>query len=314
MADPLEDKYTQLVAQGWGAAAPEPYQGLPVGDGLGVWFGWTTAAGVPVAIYRSVVTGPFEVHGSILNAYRSNGGPQGALGYPISDEKDDVNDHGATVGRVSEFQWGSIFYDSTHATVNVMITGPVEVIPNVQFKQFLNEGVGVLGRPLGEVTGWSVIMNAVELQFTIQPAAHLFFRDLRPIQWGGPEVVWIKQGNPVTANWIRHRSSNGIGADGPDPNNVARAGDVLAYYDNPGPDTAFFRDNRPSRIRSIQNFTGWVAGTPLAGGPEIRLCPVAAWYSIVDIYDEAPDAPQPRWSRWQSTTSLGWADTSAAPP
>ncbi|MFT4226455.1 hypothetical protein [Micropruina sp.] len=58
MADPLEDKYTQLVAQGWSAAPPEPYQGLPVGGGRGVWFGWTTASGVPVAIYRSVVTGP----------------------------------------------------------------------------------------------------------------------------------------------------------------------------------------------------------------------------------------------------------------
>ncbi|MGW5220860.1 LGFP repeat-containing protein [Nocardia sp. NPDC004085] len=312
----LQEKYQKLLDSGWGADPPEPFAPQPVGDGLGTWFAWSTPSGVDVAIYFSPVTGAAEVHGAILAEYRAGGGPQGNLGYPVTDEHDDLDAAGNVIGRVNDFQWGSVFWSRSTRQTTTMVTGPVVDIPNVAFREFLNHGVGLVGNQLGEVGVGFVYGNAVELQFAIQPAARLAFGTLRPIQWAGPSVTWVKNGNPATSPWVRYASSLGEGPDGPEPDNIVSTADVIAFYDSPGPNTVKFFDLRPSRIRAIQNFTAWISGTPALGGPEDRLCPVVAWYSIVDIIDDMWDAraPAPSWRRWQSVSALGWGDTSTTPP
>lgn len=311
----LEDKFNALQALGWVADPPVRFSPLPVGDGFGEWFGWATAAHVDVAIYSSPLSGVAEVHGAIIAEYRAGGGPLGRLGYPTTDEHDDVDDAGNVTGRVNEFQWGSVSWDRTTYRVTTMYTGPVVQLANVAFQQLLNQGIGLTGRQLGEIGVSTVYGNAVELQFAVQAAAHQLFPRMRPVQWEGPSVTWVKHGSPVIAAWERHRSSLGEGNDGPPAENVAWAADAVAYYDSPGPDVLAFLQSRPSRIRVVQNFTGWVVGAPLGGGPEVRLCPVAAWYSIVDIIDTAwdSDAAIPSWQRFQSVSLLGWGDTSATP-
>ena len=36
----------------------------------------------------------------------------------------------------------------------------------------------------------------------------------------------------------------------------------------------------------MQNFTGWIEGTPTAGGARERISPVVAWYAILNLIDE----------------------------
>jgi lysozyme len=120
----LSDRYNQLVAQGWGPAFPLPVIELSVGDGAGTFFSWVTASGVAVTLYdRSDLPAAFEVHGAILTAYLSEGGPLGTLGYPVSDEKDDVVG-GVVFGKVSDFERGSIFWSQQTGQVTTMTIGP----------------------------------------------------------------------------------------------------------------------------------------------------------------------------------------------
>jgi uncharacterized protein with LGFP repeats len=59
--------------------------------------------------------GAFEVHGAIFAQYQASSEHRGALGYPISDERAWI----AGGGRVSHFQYGSIFYtDAAGVTVS----------------------------------------------------------------------------------------------------------------------------------------------------------------------------------------------------
>lgn len=82
--------------------------GTPTGD-------VRTADGVGIAqsytggnIYHHPSLGTFEVHGSILDEYIQQDEESGALGYPISDERQWVP--GGVDARVSHFQLGSIFF------------------------------------------------------------------------------------------------------------------------------------------------------------------------------------------------------------
>lgn len=104
----LAERYNQLVGQGWGPTFPLPFVDIPVGDEQGTFFSWVSSQGVLVTIYdRPGAEATFEVHGAILDSYVAQGGPQGFLGYPVSDEKDDVVGT-AVLGRVSDFERGSI--------------------------------------------------------------------------------------------------------------------------------------------------------------------------------------------------------------
>ena len=80
-----------------------------VGDGRG-----TYATFERGNIYASSTTGGFEVHGSVLTAYLSTyGGPQGSLGYPLSEL-----DKAATAGgRFQRFENGRLQYTSAGTVV-----------------------------------------------------------------------------------------------------------------------------------------------------------------------------------------------------
>ncbi|MGI5151874.1 GH25 family lysozyme [Plantactinospora sp. CA-294935] len=104
----IEEKYQELLHQGWVPAVPLPVVPLPAPGTHGRFFGYVLSNGVAVTIYEHPDTGTFEVHGAILARYLELGGPL-ALGFPVSDEVDDVVG-GQPVGRVSHFQYGSIFY------------------------------------------------------------------------------------------------------------------------------------------------------------------------------------------------------------
>src|SRR5262245_20529558 len=101
-------------------------------------------------------------------------------------------------------------------------------MPQIRFSQFLNSGTGRTGRSLGEVTAGVYIMNGVELQFRVDSGIGSRYRNLRPKQWSGPESIWVKIGNPLTAQWsLRHRSQ-GSGADDPEPQNILVTTDLVA--------------------------------------------------------------------------------------
>lgn len=192
-------------------------------------------------------------------------------------------------------------------------------MPTVRFSRFLNQGKGVLGRPLAPVAFTGFWVTPVELQFLIEPATYDKYRNLRPVNWSGSDAIWFKTGSPITGLWQRHSASNGIGADGPDPGNASVSRDLIAYYDNPGIHLATLHAIRPtaSWVWLVQNFTGWIEGEPIQGGAPERLCEVAAWWSIVSVANANwPDPKGPEaWDFTSGTDSgTGWADTSKAAP
>jgi LGFP repeat-containing protein len=68
------------------------------------------------SIYWTPQTGAHEVHGRIRDAWRDAGWEAGKLGYPIADEV------AVTGGRRSDFQHGSITWDSTTDKTTVTLT------------------------------------------------------------------------------------------------------------------------------------------------------------------------------------------------
>ncbi len=186
----------------------------------------------------------------------------------------------------------------------------------VRFLRFLNTGTGIVGHRLGEVDVLAYRMNGVELQFQIDPSALSQYRNLRPVQWLGPDVVYAKRGSPLTSPWQTIRRASGNDWDNPESANVVRQGNIIAYYDSPGISLTGYMGTPTSRLHVIQNFTGWVVGDPISGGGVQRLCEVAAWYSVVSLVNpnfDDPNAP-PAWHRFSGNSSgTGWRDTSTPP-
>jgi hypothetical protein len=252
------------------------------------------------------------VHGAILDAYLSQSGPLGALGYPIADEGDDP-----VVGRVSEFQYGSIWWAKVSQSTVIMTTGPVVARPSagVRFRSFRNSGVGRTGRPLGPIDAFTYIQNAVELEFEIDSDIYATYQNLRPMQWAGPEAIWIAYGTPIPPSWQLQSSSNGSGADAPLAESVFTSPEAIAYYDLPGPNVVKFSDPRCSRAWVVQNFTGWIVGDPIAGGPAERLSEVVSWNSKHNLIDTTWDQASPSWHRLEGCEAdQGWADTGRPSP
>ncbi|NJN36219.1 MAG: hypothetical protein HC794_03125 [Nitrospiraceae bacterium] len=191
----------------------------------------------------------------------------------------------------------------------------------VQFAQFLNEGTGMVGRQLGHVDVGTFMMNGVEFQFSVTEKAQHEYRQLRPRQWAGPEAVWVKYGNPLTARWEQVSRNNGRGRDDPEQESIVTRADRVAYFDSPGPNLTGHAAHRPpsSRIYVAQNFTGWIEGEPSRGGPAERLCDVVAWHSIVSLANmnwnnNSQDAGTANYQRIHpNVTRLGWTDV-ATPP
>ena len=188
----------------------------------------------------------------------------------------------------------------------------------VEFQHFLNSGTGVTNKQLGDIFAAGYMMNAVELQFMVNAAARRQYRNLTPRQWSGPEVVWVKSGDPLSGSstWRAISQGPGTGADDPQPANVTQQGDTLAYYDSPGINLIGHIQTRPSRIHVVQNFTGWIEGSPVGGGSPTRLCPVAAWYSIVSLVNSnwSDRSAVPHYERLSYNQSgTGWRDTTTPP-
>jgi hypothetical protein len=194
---------------------------------------------------------------------------------------------------------------------------PVPVNQGASFSLFVNSGQGITGKQLGPI--WvapSYLANGVELQFDIPSNVSQKYAEIKPVQWGGPEAIWVKYGHPLEPQWIKHFQSRGCGYDGPEPENVVRNASTLSFYDNPGPNIFSFADRRPSRIKAMQNFTCWVTGRPIGGGAPEKISNVASWYSVVALIDRnwQSDASTPSWQRLaQNTSATGWVDTDKEP-
>jgi hypothetical protein len=74
------------------------------------------------SIYWTPTTGAHEVHGPIRGEWSARGWEQSSLGYPVSDETDEVDGSGRVIGQVSLFEHGAIHWKPT--------TGSISVSPN----------------------------------------------------------------------------------------------------------------------------------------------------------------------------------------
>jgi len=124
----IAEKFAELKAQGF-VQGPDPVvlelpvlrlDGVPTG---GTFFAFVGSPG-PVTIYWHPVYGAYEVYGNILTSYIAQGGPIGALGFPLSGEYDEMVGE-VSVGRVSEFERGSISYHTATGSIDVALTGPI---------------------------------------------------------------------------------------------------------------------------------------------------------------------------------------------
>jgi hypothetical protein len=140
----------------------------------------------------------------------------------------------------------------------------------------------------------------------------------RPVQWAGPESQWVKRDHPITGDW-QQVSFNpvGKGPDDPTPENTFRSSNVVAFYDNPGPNLIILKNlnatGNLSRYVAKQNFTASVDGDP---GPQRHVCQDIAWHSVVDLINpnwNSPDAGA-SWTFAPGTESgPGWVDASKPP-
>jgi hypothetical protein len=201
---------------------------------------------------------------------------------------------------------------------------------DVSFSILLNQGVGITGKQLGpeQISAgidWYLV-NSVELQFVIDPSIYNYYTDLKPIQWAGPDIVWARFGDPFLEQWQLMSQKYGSGADGPLQHTIYKGLAIIAYYDQPGPNitnSAFRRKigpdfpygNWPTRVFAIQNFTCWIVGSPITGGPAVRLCEVASWHSVTDFIGLPILGPFPSWGPMPGNrTGVGWVDTNILPP
>ncbi|MEO3389006.1 GH25 family lysozyme [Mesorhizobium sp. CAU 1741] len=166
----IADKYAQLKAAGFVPVPDLPVIEIPLPDFAGRFFTFASTIG-PVTIYWHAATGAHEVYGAILAAYLAQGGPQGALGYPVSGEYDTLVGNGAgglkAIGRTSDFQRGLISWDRASGQTTVSLTGPVVV--GADFEQVIGIDVSTYqgqidwtkvatqGTSDGEVAGFAYI-------------------------------------------------------------------------------------------------------------------------------------------------------------
>lgn len=170
MATTVTERFAELQALGIAPNPGPPIIELPVlnpdftpTDGTSFTF---IGSPGPVTIFQHPRTGANEVFGAILAAYLQQGGPTGALGFPLTGEYDDVV--GSTVvGRVNEFEHGSISWDRATNTTDTMIVGPVTIGPSFeqiagidvsQFQGVIDwRQVTTQGTSDGEVVGFAYV-------------------------------------------------------------------------------------------------------------------------------------------------------------
>lgn len=131
----------------------------------GTFFSFIGSPG-PVTIYWHPTIGANEVYGVILTSYLAQGGPIGALGLPVSGEYDDMVGQ-TVVGRVSDFELGTISWLRATGTITTMLTGPVttngdfEQLAGIDVSQFQGATdwarVATQGTSEGEVIAFACI-------------------------------------------------------------------------------------------------------------------------------------------------------------
>jgi hypothetical protein len=156
--------------------------------------------------------------------------------------------------------------------------------------------------------------NAIEIQFSIDPAARTRYRNIRPMQWAATQSGWKKEGAPLTASWVSLPDFQFTGdqVDNPISGNWRDDGSVLAWWDCPGPSIAKFAGLPLSRLYVTQNFKAYVVGDLIATGRTEQLCQLTCWCSIVDMANPNWSDPTqaPAWQRMSANDArLGWADT-----
>ncbi len=134
------------------------FLGLPKTDEIGV------AAGGRCdfeggSIYRSELSGAYEVHGAILQRYQNLNANAGFLGFPISNEEKVLKSNGQDSGmRVSRFQSGTIYWKAA--------TGAWEVHGAIRsLYESLGGSLGRMGSPLtneSAVSGTDIRYNDFE--------------------------------------------------------------------------------------------------------------------------------------------------------
>lgn len=102
----------KAIGAGAGMTGVNPIQTRPTADGLGTVEIWTDEPGV-VHIHTHPTFGTWEVRGVILSKYLDLGEEGGALGNPISGERDAPSGGG---DRVSYFEHGKITFTAATAT------------------------------------------------------------------------------------------------------------------------------------------------------------------------------------------------------
>jgi GH25 family lysozyme M1 (1,4-beta-N-acetylmuramidase) len=180
----IAEKYAELQTLGFVLVPDIPLLEMPVlrADGSptgGTFFSFVGSPG-PVTIYWHPTFGAHEVYGAILTSYIAQGGPIGALGFPVSGEYDDMVGQDP-VGRISDFENGSISYYFATGTVDTMLVGPITLVDS--FEQVVGidvsyaqgdidwNRVATQGTTDGEVIGFAYIRathddGAVDTHFT----------------------------------------------------------------------------------------------------------------------------------------------------
>ena len=85
-------------------------------------------------LYWSSAAGAFEVHGAILAKYEQLQGPSGIQGLPLSDEEDVLGRGGTSIGKMSRFEGGTIYWSPR--------TGALEV--HGEIRGLLESGQGLI--------------------------------------------------------------------------------------------------------------------------------------------------------------------------
>jgi len=165
------------------------------------------------------------------------------------------------------------------------------------------------GRALGPLAILTYLMNAVELQFAIDPAARKIYKKIRPVQWAAPDSIRYRK-DRSDPSWIVHSRRNDDQPDNPDPANSVDKGGVVAFYDSPGLDVAKFSGHDLWRLFVVQNFKSYVVGDPVKGGPTETLCDIVCWCSITSLFNSNHNIdPVPKWERGEGNrAAMGWAD------
>src|SRR5215211_873472 len=164
------EKYSELLAKGIAQIPNLPIIEAPVlnpdlSPTGGTFFSFPGSPG-PVTIYWHPSIRAHEVFGAILASYLSQGGPVGSLGFPVSGEYDDIVGQ-TVVGRVGDFERGSISWDAATNDTNSVQVGPITIAPSfeqlagIDVSQFQSTidwtKVSTQGTTDGEVTAFAYI-------------------------------------------------------------------------------------------------------------------------------------------------------------